>query len=68
MKDIKGTGRDAATGTKKRVRVIDGTGPKDSARNAGDKIRKNIGDTVERVRSGAEDARDALWGDRGASR
>lgn len=60
MKYIKSTGRDIETGTKKRLRGVDGTSPKDSVGNAGDEIRKDLGNAGDRVRGALGDARDAL--------
>lgn len=60
MKDIKSTGRDIETGTKKRLRGIDGTSLKDAVENTGDEVRKDLGNAGDRIRDGVGDARDAL--------
>ena len=59
MDDIKKAGRDIETGTKKRVRELDGHDLGDDIGNAGDEIRKDLGNAGDHVRTEVGKIRDA---------
>ena len=59
MDDIKKAGRDIETGTKKRVRDLDGHDLGDDLGNAGDEIRKDLGNAGDHVRTEVGKIRDA---------
>jgi hypothetical protein len=57
--DIKKAGRDIETGTKKRVRDLDGHDIGDDVGNAGDEIRKDLGNAGDHIRTEAGKPRDS---------
>jgi hypothetical protein len=60
MDDIKKTGRDIATETRKRVRDLDGHDLGDDIGNAGDEVRKDLGNAGDHLRTEVGKAGDAL--------
>ncbi|HEX7473622.1 MAG TPA: hypothetical protein VF323_11110 [Candidatus Limnocylindrales bacterium] len=58
MDDIKKAGREIETGTKKRVRDVDGHDIGDDIGNAGDEIRKDLGNAGDHIRTEVGKVRD----------
>ncbi len=57
MDEAKRAAREVATGVKRTVRAVDGTDPKDHVANAGDEVRKDLGNFGDDVRRAGRRAR-----------
>jgi len=60
MDEIKRTGRDVETETKKQLRDLDGHDLGDDIGNAGDEVKKDLGNLGDDVRRGGQDVKDHL--------
>ena len=60
MDDIKRTGRDVETETKKQMRDLDGHDLGDDIGNAGDEVKKDLGNLGDDVRRGGRNVEDHI--------
>jgi hypothetical protein len=60
MDEIKRTGREVETETKKQVRDLDGHDLTDDIGNAGDEVKKDVGNLGDDLRRGGRNVEDHL--------
>jgi hypothetical protein len=60
MDEIKRTGRDVETETKKQMRDLDGHDLGDDIGNAGDEVKKDLGNLGDDVRRGGRNVEDHI--------
>ena len=60
MDEIKRTGREVETETKKQVRDLDGHDLGDDIGNAADEVKKDLGNLGDDMRRGGQDVKDHL--------